>query len=611
MQLMLDLYNAAGARIGEGPVTTLTSANVTRMLDGVGTITFEVPATDERALALLTTRTRFRLFAEYQSSKREIGRGVVLRRDLRESDAGALVWFECADTLIELKDANTLIGRKYAATDVGDIALDLVSLVSGWTVSIDASVAAKVVDARFDGASVLEALLQLCEDNGVHLRLGTGKHVEIGPFGAAAAVRAVNVEAGTSELYTRDDLALITSASAGLDSEEVVNWLLPLGGNGEDVATVKLNRSTRVSPYTIQMGFMPSGKKYWYIADAASIAAYGQSQRVAKFTNIKPISNTAADKVNASNALYDAAVAYLQRMKEPQKAYTLQLAALKQTVKPGEKLHVRYKGRVMKNGVPVDYASINEDLWLMKVTETFGLEGESVDVDVSNVDRTESTVEKTVVKALNEITLRGLTPAAGVSCRTYVYDREIADGVHCNVPLEITDATMEVVRVRVRLKTSPFRMVDHRHMVFQRVEYGGNVPTVGAALQVRMAGDGGGLGTFSAMYLPAVSDPATNLFTYGPASGAVNGVVDDTTTPVSVRLWINGVNRTTDFGGPWAAGGGALDMVLDVGLMTDAIVNAAGGLYGQHTIQFRCNSGHGRCEVTVEVYEVLQSIDVS
>lgn len=610
MILLLEVYDAAGARLGDGPITTLTNATVTRLLDGAGTIAFDIPASDEQALALLTTLRRFRLFSEYQGAKREIGRGILLKRVLDDGDGGPMLRFEAADNLAELKYVNTLVARKYSQQTFGTIVADLLALASGWTATIDPATAAKVLDARFDGVSVLEALLQLCEDNGVHLRLGTGNEVEIGPFGSTADVQALNIETVSRELYARADVALITSISAGEDAEEVVNWIIPLG-IGEDVAALKLKKSTRVSPYTIVQGTMPSGKKYWYIADAASISAYGLSQRVVQFKGISPLTNTAADKVNAANMLYDAAVAYLQRMTVPQKSYEIQLTAVKRTLRPGDKLPIRYRGRVLRDDLPVDYANIKESLWMMSVTESFGLESTSVRAEVSNVDRTANSVEKTIVETLNEVSLRGLRPVAGVSCRTYVYDREIANGVHCTVPLEITNATMEVIRVRVRLKTSPLRIVDHRHMMMQRVAQFPNAALVPSWLQVRMMGDGGGLGSTTAVFLSNTSDPGSDLYTFGPASGAITGVVDSATTPAGVTLRINNVDRTAAFGGSWAPGGGTLDFVLNEELMTQYITEDAGGLYQEHKIQFRCTSGYGRCEVTVEVYEVLQSIDVS
>lgn len=616
MRLLLDVYDAAWNRLGDGPVTTLTGARVTRLLDGVGTITFDVPATDPRALDLLTTRRRFKLFTDYGGVLREVGRGVILRRTFNESgNGGPMFSFECADILAELKDANTLIGRKYSQQTIGTVVSSLIGLASGWTASVEVATAALVVDARFDGVPVLTALLELCKNNGVHLRLAaSGKTVEIGAFGAASTVRAMNVEFASPSLYTDATIAPISGISAGEDSEEVVNWVVALGG-GEDAASLKLRRSTRTTPYTIQTMTGPNGRPVWYISDPASITAYGQSQRVIKFDGIKPLSNSTADRVNAANTLYDAAVAYIQRMKEPLKSYGLSLTGVKVNLMPGDKLAVRYEGLVMREGVAVDYASINESMWMMEVGESFGLEGAAVDLQVSSVDRAAGDVAATIVEALEDISLRGLSPQTGVSTRTYVYQREISSGgFHCNVPVEFTDATLELLRVRVRLKTTAFRATsvqgDHRHLVAERVSWSAVVPTT--AMQIRMAGDGDGLVSISSLYLPAVSDPGDDLYTFGAAGAVEYGIVDDTVTPQTVQCWVNGTNRTSALGGPWATSPGTeLDLLLDVGLMTDYLENASGGLYQEHRIQFRCTGGRGRAEVTVEIYEVVQTIDVS
>lgn len=615
MRLLLDVYDAAWNRLGEGPITTLTGARVTRMLDGVGTISFEVPAADPRALALLTTRRRFRLFTDYQEVVREVGRGLVLRRTFNEMASGGPTFsFECADILAELRDVNTLVGRKYSQQTISTIVNGLLALASGWTASIEPAVAALVVDARFDGVPVLTALLELCKNNGIHLRLAaTGKVVEIGAFGAASTVRAMNVEAANPAMYADTTLAFINTISAGEDAEDVVNWVVPLGA-GEDAASLRLRRSTRTTPYTIQTTTGPDGKTVWYLSDSASITAYGQSQRVIKFDSIKPLSNSAADRVNAANALYDAGVAYLQRMKEPLKSYGMSLSGLKATLTPGDKIPVRYEGLVMREGEAVDYVSINESMWMMEVTESFGLDaGAAVDLQVANIDRMSGDIAETVVDALETLSLRGLSPAAGVSCRSYVYQREIAAGFNCDVPIEFTNATLELLRVRVRVKTRPFRATSvqgaHRHLVAERVGWSTLVPTT--ALQLRMFGDGGGLSSISSLFLPAASDPNADLYTFGAAGAVEYGIADDTVTPQNVRVRVNGINRTIELGGPFAPSGGNLDILLDVGLMTGYLENASGGLYQEHTIQFRCDSGRGDCEVTIEVYEVLQSIDVS
>ena len=63
MRLWADMYNAAGARQGGGPVA-LRSASVTRVLDGVGSITITVPGTDGRAVSRLQNESSCRIWMQ-------------------------------------------------------------------------------------------------------------------------------------------------------------------------------------------------------------------------------------------------------------------------------------------------------------------------------------------------------------------------------------------------------------------------------------------------------------------------------------------------------------------------------------------------------------------
>ncbi len=85
------------------------------------------------------------------------------------------------------------------------------------------------------------------------------------------------------------------------------------------------------------------------------------------------------------------------------------------------------------------------------------------------------------------------------------------------------------------------------------------------------------------------------------------GINDDTEYPDTLRVSINGTDRTTALGGPWGGGGSAVDVTLDV---TDYI-NAAATLQQEHTVQFSCDGGQGEVEVLVELYEVIQTIAVT
>lgn len=612
MRIYLEAFDAAGNRLGDGPIVTLTAAQVTRLLDGVGTIQFETPATDERALDILVPRVRFRLYSDNNGVVREVGRGIVLRRELRENEGGAVFVYECADSLVELKNYTVHVGRIYSQQTITDLVNDLIGLVPGWSADVQPDVASMVVDARFDGVSVLDALLELCENTGIHMRLAAvGNVVEVGGFGADSGVLALNAETASSELYNRAGVTLVQALTAGDDSEDLVNWIVPLGA-GEDAAAVTLKNSTRTSPYPIQTYIGPDGREILYLADGDSIIDYGQSQRYVTFKNIAPISNSEPDKIAAADMLYDAAVAWLVRMKQPRRSYELSVIGLKDTLRAGDRLSVRYRGRVVRDGRVVDYAHLDEAMYLLRVSENFSLDtAGSASLDVSNVDAAPESIEETIVKTLNEVALRGLRPSTGTSTRSYPYPREIAPSYPAVVPIEITNATRDIIRVRVRIRTMPMRATSvqgpHRHVMFEKTGDPAD-QAITATLRVSSSEVSPIGAAFYVAGLWSVPN-GTPFYTWGAGGGVEYGVRDDTATPVNISVWVDGIDRTTALGGPFALSGGNQNILLDEGLMTAYIANAAGGMYGNHTVEFRCASSHGRCEVTVEITEVIQSID--
>jgi len=48
--------------------------------------------------------------------------------------------------------------------------------------------------------------------------------------------------------------------------------------------------------------------------------------------------------------------------------------------------------------------------------------------------------------------------------------------------------------------------------------------------------------------------------------------------------------------------------LLDVGAMTNLLLNAAAGLRALHELEFRCSSGQGVAEVIVEIFQTTQDI---
>ncbi len=616
--LWVDVYDAGGNRLGDGPVTSVVSASVKRVLDGAGSISVVFPATDQRALDLLQNERHIRIFVEHDSTTRELGRGVIrqLRLDVRESNMRLRA--TGPDELDALSRKSVLLGRKYDNQGISTIVNNLLTLVSGWTATVDGGLGN--LSTRFDGSNVLKALLTVVEQQGLHLRAGTSSNsIEVGAFGADSGLLVYGpLERVTSELSARDDMLLIETLSQTNKSAGVVNWIVPLGaGNGE--AALTLEHSTRTAPYAIQSMTGPDGRTLYYLSDSASIAGYGQIERILVFKDIAPVENNATDVELAANALYDAAAAKLERISQLQETYKFACRKPRQTIRPGDKIAVRYKGVIERDGQPLTYADVDDDFWVLAVRERVGLDGIRLSLEVCTVDQHALDAAKIIVGALDALQVRDVAVQPYYSKSGFTYVRQLDDTHTATVPIKITDATMFLQRALVRVKTRPFRALAsgassggaHRHQMWDS----GAVVSPAAPKDVGYvcldADAPGGNGTVHYWRQSGSASTPSELWTFGSSDTHSHtltyGINDDTEYPDTLRVSINGVDRTSALGGPWGSGGSAVDVTLDV---TDYI-NAAATLQQEHTVQFSCDGGQGEVEVLVELYEVIQTIAVT
>lgn len=608
MRIWADISNASGTALGR--ITSLRDAYVSRALDGAGQFSFSLPLTDDKAQTLLQVERRVTLYTLDGDNIREVGRGIITKLGVTAASSGWMRTVSGVDELNELKRTSTLLGRKYDNQQVQAIASDLATLVSGWTSS---SSITDTTIARFDGESVLKALQMLAEQSGNHIRLGSSaKTFELGAFGTDSGIRAINRQRVTHDLYSNDNVVLIESFRQESDSGQMFNWLLPLmSGMGE--AAIGLEHSTRTSPYTIQTTTGPDGRTLYYIADSTSVASYGTIQRVAKFQQIAPLSNSATALELASNALYDAAVAQLQRFKDPQQVYSVTLRKVTTNLSPGDKIRVRYKGFVENTaGDVVNYVDVDNDFWILDVTERFGVEGKAVDLKISDIDRRALSTAEVIVGKLDSMIVNGLRVEPYFSRDVFVDKFEIDSTHSATFQLDLTDAVQSTVRVQMRLITSPFRATatateaNADPISFAGVSSGAPATEPVYWRNFRMY-DGTAMVNHALLYpdataedtyqtRPGTDDTHTHDMTYG--------IIDDTEYPSGITITINGTDRTNALtGSATIAGGSAVDTTLDITDYINANAN--------NTIVIACGSGQGLAKVIVEEYLVIQTIRVS
>jgi hypothetical protein len=610
------------------------SASVTRALDGAGSIKISLPGSESRANDLIQNERRANIYLiQEEYTPRLIGSGVLRNVNVGGSGTNWILNANGPDRFDDLKRYTTYLRREYQAQTAGTIFSSLAA-IAGWTANTDAAISSNLLTARFDGESVLKSFQSIVENYGYHARLDTtNKTIQVGTFGTDSGITAINPKQWTKHMDKNPSIVLIDKISVKRNTEQLINWLMPIGG-GEGLASLTLKDSTRTSPYTIQSLVGPDGSTQYYISDTASIATYGISQKTGTFKDINPLDNTDASTLIAANALYDASAAFLQRSSQRLDSYNLTISKLDADLRPGDKIRVVYRGLIYnEDGIPIDFLNIDENLWVMKVTENITKGKISAKLTVTTVDRQEMDSAKIIIGAIEEIKLNNLKIQPYPATSSYVYLRQMDSTHTASVPVELTNGILYLDRCRIHLTTRPFRATaktaasggssaptsdgggDHRHKMANWVSTG---DLSNETTRYIVAGNSGGSGSFSLFIHTLSTDPNNDMWTYASSGTHTHdvtisphthnltyGISDDTATPDTISVTIDGTDRTTALGGPWGVGGGNVDVSFDI---ASYLNSAAGGLRQKHSVVFSCTSGQGEAEVLIELKTTVQSI---
>jgi hypothetical protein len=609
MRLLIDVKDASGNKIGEGPVMSAQGCTIGRELSATGSIFVSVPIADERALSLMTNKRRLAIYGwdTPGDERRTLGTGIIEEPSFNFSDGQFRSGFSGPDYLGELKDANTWIGWKQDNVAPGTVITALMTwantelgLTSGWSAEVGDIAGYDPISVRFDGVSVLKALQAVVDQIGCHFRLSGDRSISVGPFGDASGLRVLQPQHVPQELLGNDDVILVDQLTITYKSVDIVNRIVVLGpGDAEAALTLKL--ATRTTPYTVQ-SMTRNGITLYYIEDAASIAAYGVIERTFQAKNIAALSNSTADLTNAANALYDLASAWLQRNAVLHDVYKISVKKTKANILPGQTARVDYKGLAYdEQGNPVKWVNLADDLWVISAAERVGLESSNVDLSLSTVDKAIMNEADVVIGMLEDLRIGGVVVKPYLSKDTINPPAEAIDSTHdVEFPLAFGNYTTKINQVIFRLRTRPFRTLasggDHRHRVGNYITTSGT-PNVQRRFVV--AGNASGGNAFS-IFLDALStDPATDLYTFDSSGDLTFGIGDDTSTPVNINIYVDDVLVESGL----APAGGNLEHEVDI-----TSYFSETGFQGDHTIKITCGSGQGQVIGEIEVRETIQSI---
>lgn len=629
MRVWARIDNASGTLTGANWLWRINNLSVTRALDGAGRISFGVPGTDVNANNLLQEERRVAIYLHDGNVKRQLARGVIKKLGARS--VGGSLWertVECEDELTLLKNISTLFGRTFSATQImgggSSVVETLVGLVSGWSATGTVS---DVITARFDGENVLKALQRIARDTGNHLRLNaTSKQLEFGAFGSDSGITLMGAGRITRGLLANDSVGIITSMTLQSESGVLFNRIYPfMNSMGEAVAGLEYSDRSISGGYDYDRESVtgPNGQELYYIEDSASIAQYGLIEKFGFYREVAPLSNSAAALLIAGNSIYDSSAVQLTRYSQPQKTYRVSVKKVG-TIQPGDVIHIHYRGAIMNRaGELVDFRNINDDFWVLSVTERFGADGITTELEVSNIDARQKDIAEVILGKIEALEI-GNTRVQRYFSRDIFKDKFEMDSTHnADFTIDLTDAVQDKVRIQLTLKTQPFRTTASSVVPDSELTESSETDVQIASMLIPSADVDTGFywrtflftdGTSTYNLRLQVQNASDNVIFKGNDPGHTHvipditlnyGIVDDTTYPANVTIYVNGADRTEDITGSATldAGGAGIDTTWDI---TD-VVNLA----QENTISIRCASGQGLARIEVEEYLIIQAIKVS
>lgn len=367
-EFRVDVYSAAGVKLN--PHTQAVSGvRITDRVSQIGECEFTLPAGVAQQLGS-AHGLRYKL---YHGTLGLLG---TYRHYDMTTDAGQQTsTIKAYDSLVDLASEVFAFGRSYVTATFASIAASILGY-AGWTAVYESGFDSSqlIPSMEFQGESYLRALDVMRQYVRGFFRRESDTVIQFGGYNATTPVfRLYGPAFGASD--SGGDYASITALQRIRQGSSVVNRIYAFGaGVGE--TQIDLRYSNRTTPYTIQSTVLHGGELAYYIEDAASIALYGRVDRVMNITEVRPITNSAADLQNAGNAVYDLSAAYLLKSRSEQEIYSVSCAGLPFTVKVGSLIRIDYRGMVTLETGDVTWIDlVNQKFFITQIVRDFGESG--------------------------------------------------------------------------------------------------------------------------------------------------------------------------------------------------------------------------------------------
>lgn len=647
------ITDSGGTALGSGAILTARGLSITSSLDAIGQASFDVPAVEPLA-QYLDNGNHVKVYHQADGY-----RGEYIIQSVDTDAAGETLRVSCADLFQELVYCNTLLRRQYDNKAVSSvlstslIAGSLYGLLknTGWTPGTYDSGLGNIT-VTFNAETIFEAIAAIAKRLGKHFRMGsTARTLDFGAFGEDNGYRLIHPELVATDLSANTKIGILSNLTLSERSESGISQILPLGA-GTGLAQLTIETATLSSPYTVQTGTNPDGSACYYLQDSTAYTQYGARMLPFVRSEIAPTDNSDAAVAAAADALYTEAAAYLASHNQDQREFSATVLNCPAALTVGNQARVVYRGVVqVRNGA---YKWINENAlyWVMERRDAFGEDGaHTVELVLSNTGRRSEDAGDVLIGLLHSVQV-GQSYVQPYPCKfndTFEEELDSTHAVTANVDLD--NSVLRLTKCLVNFRTRPLRATFttaansgaatitsgssskttadsttpggtttnsnslHVHPLdLDNAVNGDTVRSYGGFPRVS-GGDTWYTGQENTAHTHGVPgsahghgmDHTHSVSTSDHAHGLTFGVVDDTVYPQTIALEIDGIDRTSALGGPWAATNAAVDVVLDV---TTYLVNAVGGLRQKHALVFTCSSGHGKVRVTTKADIHTQAITV-
>lgn len=345
----IDVYSAEGVKLDW--FWQIASPSITKRASRLGELRFDVP----RLVALDKGIGRGKIYRLYSAQDGFLGE---FHHSTDALDAsGDTLTVTCHDQLIQLTRKTVGFGWQFKAeTMPGTMGRVIARYGGGWSVTTDHTLG-DFYKVSYDtsGESFFDLLEVMRRTQAGWFSLAGDKQIKYGRWldsrlTGTIAARLRTFSPASSWQVGGD--AMISELSVSEDSATIVNRVIAVG-RGLGAAQFNLRYSDETAPYAIQSrknwdgansgGTNPSGAytEEYYIEDAASIAEYGLREATINF-DVTPAGTSRADMLNAGNALYTIAAAYLARSRRHLVNYSLSCIGLPKTVAAGDVIEVDY-----------------------------------------------------------------------------------------------------------------------------------------------------------------------------------------------------------------------------------------------------------------------------